>query len=80
MNPVVAAVVAGAIIVAGKWSKGKSPSVDNAVGVAGIAIMLSLIETGNAKLANSFAWLILVSLSVVYIPSIVKAAGLADSK
>lgn len=80
MNPVVAAVVAGAIVVAGKWSKGKSPNVDNAVGIAGIAIILSLIETGNAKLANAFAWLILVSLSIVYIPSIVKAAGLAKSK
>jgi len=80
MNPVVTAVVAGAIIVAGKWAKGKSPTVDNAVGIGGIAIILSLLEQANKRLATAFAWLILLSLTIAYLPDIVKGAGLSGDK
>lgn len=75
MNPVTTAIVAGALIVVGKWSRGQSPNIDNAIGVAGIAIGLAFIEQMDAKLSAAFATLILVSLAVVHLPTIAKAAG-----
>lgn len=77
MNPVAAAVITGALVVAGKWSKGNTPTVDNGVGIAGIAVGLALLEQGSPKLATAFGWLIVMSVAIVYIPSIVKGAGLA---
>lgn len=75
MTPVSTALAAGVLIVLGKWARGKGPTVENGIGIAGIAIMLALIEQANAKLAAAFGALILVSLSVVHMPTIVKAAG-----
>lgn len=77
MNPVTAALVTGVLIVAGKWSDGKSPNMDNAVGVAGIAVGLALMEQASEKLASAFAWLIVLTVAFVYFPKIVKGAGLA---
>lgn len=77
MNPVAAAVITGALIVGGKWADGKAPTVENGVGVAGIAIGLALLEQGSPKLATAFGWLIVLSVGIVYIPTIVKGAGLA---
>lgn len=76
MNPLSAALLTGVIVVAGKWADGKTPNVDNAIGVAGIAIGLALMEQANEKLATSFAWLIVLSVTIVYFPRIVKGAGL----
>ncbi len=75
MSPVATGLVAGALVIGGKWSQDKAPNIDNAVGIAGIAIGLALIEQASERLANAFAALILVSLAIVYLPSIVKAVG-----
>lgn len=77
MNPLSAALITGVMVVAGKWSEGKTPNIDNAIGVGGIAIGLALMEQANEKLATSFAWLIVLSVTIVYFPKIVKGAGLA---
>jgi hypothetical protein len=77
MNPLSAALISGAIIVAGKWANKKSPNIDNAVGVAGIAIGLALMDQANEKLASMFAWLIVLSVAIVYVPKIAKSTGLA---
>lgn len=77
MNPLSAALLTGVIVVAGKWSEGKTPNIDNGIGVAGIAIGLALMDQANSKLATSFAWLIVLSVTIVYLPKIVKGAGLA---
>lgn len=79
MNPVATAVTAGALIVAGKWARGQSPNVDNAIGVAGIALGLALLEQANTKFSNAFAALILVSLAAVHLPTIVKAVGFSKT-
>lgn len=78
MNPVAAGVATGAIVVAGKWSEGKTPNINNAIGVAGIAIILAIIDQANEKLATAFAWLILLSVTIVYLPKIVTGAGLGQ--
>jgi hypothetical protein len=77
MNPVSAALISGALIVAGKWSDDKAPNINNAIGVAGIAIGLALMDQANEKLATSFAWLIVLSIAIVYFPKIAKGTGLA---
>lgn len=76
MNPVGAALITGALIVAGKWADGKAPNINNAIGVAGIALGLALMDQANEKLANAFAWLIVLSVTIVYFPKIVKGTGL----
>lgn len=80
MNAVSAALIAGALIVAGKYANGKTPNLENGIGVAGIAVGLALLEQANKKLASSFGWLIVLSVAIVYIPRIVKATGLAKNK
>jgi hypothetical protein len=80
VNPVSTALITGAMVVAGKWSEGKSPNIDNALGVAGIAIGLSLMEQANERLAAMFGWLIVLSVTIVYFPKIAKGTGLTTLK
>lgn len=75
LDPVETAVITGALVVGGKWARGKSPNIDNAVGIAGVAICLAILETMNKQFASAFAALILVTVSFVHLPAIVKAAG-----
>lgn len=79
MNPVATAMVGGSVVVVGKWSRGKAPTIDNAVGIAGIALGLSVLEQMSPKLSNAFSALILVSILVAFLPDIVKAAGFAGA-
>lgn len=76
LNPVTTAIITGALVVGGKWARGQSPNIDNAVGVAGIAIGLAVIEQMNEGLAAAFSALILVTVAIVHFPAIVKASGL----
>lgn len=75
LDPVTTAVITGALVVGGKWSRGQKPNIDNAVGVAGIAIGLAIIEQMNEGLAAAFSVLILVTVAMVHFPAISKAAG-----
>lgn len=75
LNPITVAVTVGALVIAGKWARGQSPNIDNAVGVAGVALGLAVLEQMNTKLAAAFGGLILVSVAAVHLPTIVKAAG-----
>ena len=79
MTPLSTALTAGALIVGGKWARDQSPNIDNAIGVAGIAIGLSLLEQMNKPIARAFSALILISLAIVHFPEIAKAAGLAGN-
>lgn len=75
LNPVTVAVISGALVVGGKWARGQSPNIDNAVGVAGIAIGLAVLDQMNEQLSNAFGALILITLAIVHFPAISKAAG-----
>lgn len=75
MNPVATSLVAGALILAGKWARKEGPTIDNAIGIAGIALSLALLEQINVKLSRAFATLILVSLAIVHLPTIVQSVG-----
>lgn len=75
MKAVPAAVVAGAIVIAGKWAVGKEPTVENGVGIAGIAVGLALLEQANPKVASAFAWLIVLSVALIHLPKIADAVS-----
>lgn len=68
---------AAALVVGGKWARGAAPNIDNAIGIAGIALGLAMLEQFNVKFAKAFGVLILMSLAVVHLPTIVQAAGLS---
>lgn len=70
--------VAGALLTAGKWARGQTPTVQNGIGIAGIALGLALLEQINAQLAKAFGVLILVSIAIVHLPTIVKELGFGD--
>lgn len=76
MNPITVALATGALVVLGKWSRGQDPNIDNAIGVAGIAVGLALLDQIDARLGRAFGVLILVSVAVVHLPEIAKKAGL----
>lgn len=80
MNPVAAGVITGAMVVVGNWADGKTPTINHAIGVAGLTIGLALMDQANDKLATMFAWLIVLTVSFVYFPKIVKATGLSDGR
>lgn len=75
LDPVTVAVISGALVVGGKWARGQSPDIDNAVGVAGIAIGLAVLDQMNTAFANAFGLLIIVTLAMVHFPAIAKGAG-----
>ena len=77
MNAVTAAVITGALMVGGKWAKGELPTLQNGIGIAGIAVSLAVIGQANAQLETAFAWLIILSMAIVYFPAIVKGTGLS---
>lgn len=76
MNPVSVALTVGVLVILGKWSRGKEPNIDNAIGVAGVAIGLAALEQVNETLAKGFGVLILVSVATIHLPKIANAAGL----
>jgi len=76
VNPVTVALSTGVLVVLGKWARGQEPNIDNAIGVAGVAIGLAILDQIDGKLARAFGVLILVSVAVVHLPEIAKKAGL----
>lgn len=79
MNPVSVALTVGVLVILGKWARGKEPNIDNAVGVAGVAIGLAALEQINEQLAKGFGVLILVSVATIHVPKIAQSAGLLNS-
>lgn len=75
MNPVSTAVTAAVLVALGKWSRGQTLNVDNAIGVVGIAVCLAVLEQFDERMSAAFAVLILASLASVHLPAIVKALG-----
>lgn len=76
MNPVTVALATGVLVVLGKWSREQEPNIDNAIGVAGVAVGLAILDQIDGKLGRAFGVLILVSVAVVHLPEIAKKAGL----
>lgn len=66
MNPTTAVVLIGLIVTAGRWAEDKPMSISVVVGVAILAIALSVLSETNPKLGSSFTLLILVTVVLRY--------------
>lgn len=77
MNPVNSSVLTGVIVVLGRWSEGKTVEIKTVIAVTILALFLSLMEQGNAKLANGFALLIIIAATMRYAIPITKKLGIS---
>lgn len=80
IEPIMVAVLTGGTVVLSKWAQGRMPNVDNAIGVAGIALALTAMKMANEKLAAGFGMLILVSVFSVYLPPLVRGLDLGSGR
>lgn len=64
-----------AIALAGKWSQDKKLDMKTVVGLALMAVLLSMLVEVNANLADQFGLLILLGASFFYLPRLVKGLG-----
>lgn len=76
MNPTGAAMLTGAIVVAGQYANGKTLSVRIGVGAVVYAVFLTVITNTNADLGNAFAMATLVTAVFMYGPTIGRKTGL----
>lgn len=75
MNTTTSVVATGVTVTVGQWASEKRLSIKVFVGIAAMAIFLSIMESGNEKLAQQFGVLILVSAVLIYGVPIGKKLG-----
>lgn len=75
MNTTTSVVATGVTVTVGQWASEKRLSIKVFVGIAAMAIFLSIMESGNEKLAQQFGMLILVSAVLIYGVPIGKKLG-----
>jgi hypothetical protein len=80
MDPTTSVVLTGVIVTAGTWAEGKPLTMRLAIGAVFLTLGLSALNQANAKLASSFAALILVAAALRYIIPIVNKTGIAKTK
>lgn len=79
MNTTTSALLTGAIVSAGRWSQDKSLNSRIIISVFVLALALTLMGQANAKLANQFGALVLISAVFGYGPSILNKLGYATA-
>jgi hypothetical protein len=73
MNTTAAVVLTGAIVTLGQWLKDRKVTMKIWIGVAILALMLSLLSEADPKLASQFGALVLVGAFLLYMPDIANA-------
>lgn len=76
MDTTNAVLMTGVLVVGGRWAQDKPLDIRIAVGTAGLALFLAVINASQPDLASKFAVLILVSAAFLYGPAIFKKTGL----
>jgi hypothetical protein len=79
MNTTNAVVLTGLVVVAGRWANDKPLDIKLAVGTAGLAIFLSVLNSSNPELAGKFTALILLAAVFLYGPGIAEKTGLVNT-
>ena len=64
------ALASGALVVGAAYAQKKTPTIQHAIGVGGIAILLAAMEAIDYTLARSFAALILLAVCIAHLPPI----------
>lgn len=75
MDTTTSVVATGVVVTVGEWASEKRLGIKVFVGLAAVAIFLSVMQAGNDKLAQQFATLILVSAVLIYGVPIGKKLG-----
>lgn len=78
MRPISTAIIAGALVVAGKWARDNSPNIDNAIGIGGIALGIATLRQFDEQFSESMAALIILSLLVAHLPAITDSIGFTN--
>lgn len=76
MNTTTSTLLAGSIVIMGRWAQDKPINSRIVIGIMGTAIMLSLINEADNGLARAFGGLVLVTAVFAYAPDILKKTGL----
>jgi hypothetical protein len=72
--------LAGSVVVIGRWVDNKPVSARVVIGIMGAALGVTLISEANAQLGNAFAALLLVAVTFTYALPILQKVGLAPKK
>lgn len=70
MDPIPAAVAVGTLSVLGHWAEKKPLSINTAIGVAAIAIVLTAMHGMNPALASAFGILVVTAVAMAHAPKI----------
>lgn len=79
MNTTNAAVGAGALVVVGRWSEPHGPGVLDTRLVVGVVLLAVFLAVLPDKVAQPMSWLILLTLTFRYAPSILAHTGVAQT-
>ncbi len=76
MDTTTSTLLAGAIVVVGRWVEGEHVGTRIVVGIIGTALAVSLIGNANDKLGRTFGLLVLVTAVFRYAVPILQKTGL----
>lgn len=79
MNTTTSVLLTGVIVVVGRWAKEQGITSRIVIGVIVLALFLSLLGQSQAKLANQFGLLILITAMFTYGPAILGQLGYWDA-
>lgn len=75
MDTTTSVIATGVVVTTGRWAQEKQLNMKMFVGFGAVAIFLAVMQSGNEKLAEQFAALILVSAVLIYGVPIGKKLG-----
>lgn len=70
MDPIPAALAIGILSVLGHWADQKPLSINTAVGVGAVAVILTAMEGMSPKLSSSFGILVVTAVALAHAPKI----------
>jgi hypothetical protein len=75
MDTTTSAIATGVVVTVGRWAQGNGVEAKTVIGAGIFAIILSLIDSGQPKLAANFGMLVLVAALFRYTIPIAKKLG-----
>lgn len=76
MDTTTSTLLAGTLVIVGRWAQGKPINVRIIIGLIGSAIFLSLIAEADDKLARNFGAMVLLTALFVYGVPVLQKTGL----
>jgi ABC-type uncharacterized transport system permease subunit len=79
VKPVTLVILAGAISVAGTWSKKSTVETRQVIGIGFVALVMVIIAQANPSFAKQFGWLLVAATTGAYGEDLFKAVGNATA-